>query len=75
MNRMNLPRTTDDESIDGISLNDIDASSLGSKHGGANVHQTEIGAVSMVQRISHRLFHKSELDRALERPHITGKYS
>ena len=44
-----------------------------SEHRDSIGHENEKPKVSRVRRLSHTLFHKNELDRVLERPHIAGK--
>jgi hypothetical protein len=62
--------------MDAISVNDIElqsSSSLDDKHVNSVVTEHENFAAGMVRRFARTLFHKDQLDRALERPHIAGK--
>jgi len=65
----------------GSSSNDISMNNFELQSGSSVKDESEstIGqtiewpAISMVKRVAHSLFHRRELDRALERPHIAGR--
>lgn len=69
-------RSPGEAAVDEISDNDIElqsGQSLQSKYGVSAVYENEDPPVSRAQRVSRSLFHKHELHRVLERPHIAGK--
>jgi hypothetical protein len=76
MAQLNRHRSYGGSSSIDISMDDFELhsdSSAKNESEGAVVQTIERPAISMLKRVSHSLFHRHELDRALERPHIAGR--
>jgi hypothetical protein len=78
MSRLDLNGINRMPTSDSVSENEIElqshspGSSIKDESEDAVVSITERPATSIVKRAAHSLFHKHELGRALERPHIAG---
>jgi len=75
MNRLDLSEMNRTPTSDVISQNEIElqSHSPGSSIKDGSEDIAVSGTTSMMKRAADRLFHKHELDRALERPHIAGR--